>query len=219
MSDPWAFGWTQLLTIVGMALTLGIAATGFRTFGRWKREKLEEKRIEAAIDALAMVYEGKFIFDHIRSGFVFEGESKDLPHRPGESDDLWRVRGRYFAILKRIEANREFFERAWKLQVRCTAIFGPKMEDIFLLLQRARREVEVAAAMLLENPEPTLATEDNNRTWRELHDNVWAPQAKLPGHSDNIGKMLIDFREQIEALCRPIVDHELKPLVFENGKR
>ena len=75
MNNPWAFGWTQLLTIVGMLLTLGIATTGFRTFGRWKREKLEERRIETAIDALALVYESKFIFDHIRSGFVFDGES------------------------------------------------------------------------------------------------------------------------------------------------
>jgi hypothetical protein len=210
MSDPWAFGWTQLLTIVGMMLTLGIAATGFRTFDRWKKEKLEEKRIETAIDALSMVYESKFIFDHIRSGFVFEGEAKELPTRVGESDALWRARGRYFAILKRIEANREFFERAWKLQVRCAAIFGPKVEDTFLLLQRARREVEVSAGMLLDDPEPQVASEDNKRTWRELHDNVWAPQAKLPGHSDNIGKMLNDFREQVERLCRPIVDHQFK---------
>jgi len=53
MDNPWAFGWTQLLTLTGFGITIGIAVGGFRTFGRWKREKLEERRIEVAIDALA----------------------------------------------------------------------------------------------------------------------------------------------------------------------
>lgn len=53
MSDPWTFGWTQLLTIVGFIITICIAVGGFRTFGRWKREKIEEKKIEIAFEALA----------------------------------------------------------------------------------------------------------------------------------------------------------------------
>lgn len=35
--------------------------------GRWKREKLEERRIEAALDALTLAYETKFVFRDIRS--------------------------------------------------------------------------------------------------------------------------------------------------------
>jgi hypothetical protein len=37
-SQAWAFGWTQVLTLIGFAITIGIAVSGFRTFGRWKRE-------------------------------------------------------------------------------------------------------------------------------------------------------------------------------------
>ena len=33
MSDYWASGWTQLLTIVGFLITLGIADLGFRSYG------------------------------------------------------------------------------------------------------------------------------------------------------------------------------------------
>jgi len=40
MQDPWIFGWTQLLTIIGFAITIAIAVGGFRTFDGWKREKL-----------------------------------------------------------------------------------------------------------------------------------------------------------------------------------
>jgi hypothetical protein len=193
-----------------MLLTAGIAIAGFRTFERWREEKLEEKRIEIAIEALALVYESRFIFDHLRSGFVFDSEASDLPRRYGDTDEIWRARGRYFAILKRIDANREFFERAWKIQVRCTAIFGPHVENVFLLLQKARRYVEVSAAALADHPEPDIATEDNRRTWQEWRDDVWAPQAVMVGHNDRVGKLLSDFREQVEKLCRPIVAEKFR---------
>jgi len=82
MPTPWTFGWTQLLTIVGLIITVSIAV-GFRTFARWKREKIEEKQIYTAIEALALVYESRFIFDHIRSEASFPYEWKDMPEGYG----------------------------------------------------------------------------------------------------------------------------------------
>jgi hypothetical protein len=57
MNDPWAFGWTQLLTIVGFAITISIALGGFQSFARWQRQKFEEKRIDTAVDALVLIRE------------------------------------------------------------------------------------------------------------------------------------------------------------------
>ena len=207
MADPWAFGWTQVLTIAGLLLTGTIAIGGFRTFERWKKEKIEEKRIDAAIDALSLMHESKFIFDHIRSGVAFNGEWDDLPKRPGETDAHWNSRGSFFAILKRIEHSRDFFERAWKLQTRCAAIFGPGVEETFLLLQKARREVEVSAEMLMHDPEPGHKTQDNLDTWESFREDCWAGLAAISKkRSDKVGKKLDDFRNGIESLCRPVVD-------------
>jgi hypothetical protein len=211
MGNPWDFGWTQLLTINGMAMTAGIAFAGFRTFGRWKREKLEEKRIEVAIDTLALVYETRFIFDHIRSGFVFRGEYDDMPERAGDDEEKRKQRGSYYAVLKKVETQQVFFERAWKLQVVCAAVFGVEVEKTFLLLQQARRFVEVSAGALMDDPAPWNQTEDNLKVWRELHDDVWEAQAGLPGHNNRIGRMLDEFREKLERLCRPIIDKSFKP--------
>src|SRR5262249_11775350 len=163
--NPWTFGWTQLLTIAGFIITIVIAIGGFRTFNRWKREKIEEKRIETAIEALALVYESKFVFDHIRSPMAFGYEWADMPDNYGEPRD---ERGSFYAVLKRIKANKEFFDRAWKMQVRCTALFGPHLEEIFLLVHRARRQIEVSAWMLLKDPEPTNKSEDNLKTWNQF---------------------------------------------------
>jgi hypothetical protein len=187
MGNPWSFGWTQLLTIIGFIITTTIAIGGFRTFERWKREKLEEKRIDTAIEALALAYESKFIFDHIRSEMSFGYEWQDMPVQH-ESEERRNARGPFYAMLKRIEMNKEYFDRAWKLQVRCTAIFGPEVEETFLLLQKARREVEVSAGMLYRNPEPDFKSSDNLETWNSFRADVWPAYGKLAKEGDQVGK-------------------------------
>src|SRR4051794_22993667 len=105
MADPWAFGWTQLFTLFGFLITIIIAISGFRTVGRWRREKLEERRIETAFDALSIAHETKFIFGNIRSSLTEGYEWADMPHWDGDTDDHRRRRGPYFAAIKRINAN------------------------------------------------------------------------------------------------------------------
>ena len=95
MSDPWAFGWTQLLTLIGFAITIGVAAGGYQTFSRWKRQKIEERRIETAIDALALAYESKIVFRAIRSGFASDIDYKDMKSIDGESEDQRSRRGSF----------------------------------------------------------------------------------------------------------------------------
>jgi len=209
MTTPWTFGWTQLLTIIGFLITITIAVGGFRTFGRWKKEKIEEKRIETAIEALALVYESKFIFDHIRSEMSSGYEWKDMSDSYGYSTEEQRnARGPFYAILKRIEANKDFFDRAWKMQVRCTALFGPEVEEIFLLMHRARRKIEVSAGMLLHDPEPTLKSQGNLETWDRFRADVWPAYGHVAKGGDEVGQMLSDFKGKMENLCRPIIDRE-----------
>jgi hypothetical protein len=45
------------VTLIGFAVTTTLAIIGLNTFDRWKREKIEEKRIDEAVEALACAYE------------------------------------------------------------------------------------------------------------------------------------------------------------------
>ena len=209
MSTPWTFGWAQLLTIVGFIITISIAVGGFRTFARWKKEKIEEKRIDTAIEALALVYESKFIFDQIRSEMSFPYEWKDMPEGYGPEGER-NSRGPFYAILKRIDAQKEFFERAWRIQVRCTALFGPNVEEEFLLMHRARHEIEVSAEMLLRDPNPRVESQDNLETWNRFRADVWPTYGSMAKGGDRVGQKLSDFRAKIENLCRPIIDREYR---------
>jgi hypothetical protein len=200
MNDLWAFGWTQLLTIVGFVITVVIARAGFRTFERWHREKIEEKRIDTAVEALALVYESKLVFEHIRSEGTQPHEWKDMPEDYGEA------RAPFYAILRRIRAHKEFFDRAWKVQVKCTALFGSSIEDTFSLLHDARAGVQSAAQMLLNSPKPEYESKENLDTWERFRADVWSAQGAFAKGGDQVGQKLTEFRTRMEALCRPIID-------------
>jgi hypothetical protein len=94
------------------------------------------------------------------------------------------------------------------MQVRCTALFGPQVEETFLLIQRARRKVEVSAQMLLRDPEPQYKTDDLTNTWNSFRADVWPAYGMLAKSGDEVGKMLREFKAKMEALCRPIIDRQ-----------
>lgn len=209
--DPWIFGWTQIFTLAGLILTGSIAFFGFRTFDRWKREKLEEKRIEVAFDALALAYETKFVFRHIR-GIMSQGyEWEDMPKRDGESEDKRTRRGPYYATFKRIQQNKEFFEKVWKLQPRCMAVFGRDIESTFLKMHQARRNIEVAAQMLAERiDEPFEDRDESTRElYKQLHRDLW-DHGDYEKEKDLVGRLLEDFERELEAKAKPIVDQKYR---------
>jgi hypothetical protein len=189
--------------------TTTLAIAGLRTFGRWKREKIEEKRIEIAIEALAIGYEAQLVFERVRSRIVRDFESEDIGRNSGDTivvkDDLRR--GPY-AVLKRLEASQDFFDRVYKLEPQFVAVFGAAAEAVFDLLQKARRQVETTAEALID--EYSVEHEDDEegrerrRKWRT---NIFASPS-VSDENDEVGKLLKRFRQEIERLCRPIVERE-----------
>jgi hypothetical protein len=198
-ADPWSFGWTQLFTIIGFVITSVVAVGGFRTFDRWRREKIEETKIETAFDFLAIAYESKYVFEAIRSPLTFDYESKDMPKFPGESDSEYKRREPFFAILKRIELHNEFFGRFFKLQPRCMAILGKDTGDLFFLAHKARRQIEVSAQMLCADQK--YPSELVERMRRDVFDHK-----EFQPEKDEVGKMLREFQQGVEVACRPIVN-------------
>jgi hypothetical protein len=212
VNDPWTFGWTQLLTLAGFAITIGIAAGGFRTFSRWKREKIEERRIETAIDALALAYESKIVFRAIRSGFASDVDYKDMKRVDGESEDERSRRGSFWVVGKRVSDNGDYFVRVWKLQPIVMAIFGEHMEEVFGKLHNARAMIEVASVTMTWDPPPP-NTEDNRKLGLQLRNDLWGGRKEM----DRVGQSLDAFREGIEKVCKPVVDREFSEGYIDPG--
>jgi hypothetical protein len=205
MNHPWAFGWTQLLTIMGMIITTTIAIAGFRTFGRWQREQIEARKIELSLEALSLAYESKAVFDHIRTRVFYKGEGADVPEKLEESPEHKRQREPFFAVLKRIEASNDYFKRIWALQPKFIAVFGEKTEEIFDHLHKARRDIEVTASVVVFEDEPF---DPNDPAYKEdlkrYRTTIFGPMRR--GDADPVAEKLDDFRKRIDQLCRPVVD-------------
>jgi hypothetical protein len=209
MTDPWIFGWNQIFTLSGLLLSTLIAVFGFRTFDRWKREKLEEQRIEIAFDALALAYETKFVFQHIRGAITRGYEWEDMPKLESETEEKRARRGSFYAILKRIHQNKEFFEKAWQLQPKCMAVFGRQIEDTFTKLHKARGRIEIAVEMLSEQVDNPYRGDDQSTLdlYRQLRRDIW-DHGEYQKEKDSVGKLLREFELELEAAARPIIDRE-----------
>ncbi len=199
------------VAMLGLILTAIIAVAGFRSFSRWKREKIEERRIEVALDALAIAYEARFRFESVRSRMVREDEYADIdgPERNGPEAYITHREGQKspYAVLKRLDSQHDFFERVFDIEPKFMAIFGAKTNEIFELLYEAKSRVETAAQTLYEeariehDPLDTGARE----RMRQLRVDVFASKGKIEAE-DKVGQKVLEFQNKIEALCWPIVD-------------
>lgn len=201
MSSPWDFGWTQLLTITGFTITVTIAVAGFRSFDRWKREKLEEKRIEIALEALSLAYEGREVFEMIRSPGSFGHEWTDMP-KEHMTEDVWNQRGPFYAIMKRVQDQNPFFDRVAKLRPRFLAVFGTQNDECFKLVRETRANIFVSAKSLCFSPPGHF---DAQQVYR-MECDIWEGVGEGYGVEDRVGKKINQFIVLIEGLCRPIVD-------------
>jgi hypothetical protein len=155
-------------------LGLGIAFQGLRTFGKWRREKIEEKRIEVAIDALAAAYKSKQIFEHIRAPLsrgmnIWTCPKSPANPRASEADALvylWSggVSNRTKTSLTMcLNYNRN----SWRSSVAIR-------RNIFLFLHKARRDIEVACDILEWMKEPEAGVPGDRELWVQLRRDIWS---------------------------------------------
>ena len=211
MNDPWAFGWTQLLTLIGFAITVGIAGFGFRSFRRWRRERLEEKRIEIAFETLALAYESKHIFEDIRSPMSFPHEWAEMPLIPGETDQDRQARGPFYAILSRIDRHKDFFDQLVKLLPRFMAMFGADNENVFIKCFQARRYIEVSASALMRDTTERGEWNEARRQRRQRYEaDIWGLVPDEAPELDRVSRLLSEFQTEIRDICSPVVGSHSK---------
>jgi hypothetical protein len=199
------------VALLGLLLTAVIAVAGFKSFSRWKREKIEERRIEVALDALAIAYEARFRFEGIRSRFVQEHEYEGIDHvevgnvqcQVGHRE----AQRSPYAVLTRLKNNSDYFDKVSDIEPKFMAIFGAETQAYFELLYEATTIVRVSANALFEDAliEHDPSDQVTRERLRKLRMDVFASKGKFEDE-DRVGQKLLEFQARIEELCRPIVD-------------
>lgn len=200
-TEPWTFGLDHLLILVGFAITLGIAGLGFRSFENWKREKVEERRIDVALESLAVAYDAERVFDSIRSPMSFGWEWSKM--KGIDDPDRRSAAGPFFAILNRLDRHKEYFERVVRMQPRFMAAFGKDTSSIFRKILQARRDVEVSAEMLLDAAAKGIPWKDPDFEMKLLGV-IWGTGKE----DDPIKPMISAFVEGIERNSVSLISHK-----------
>lgn len=194
--------------MVGLLMSGVISFLGLRTFRKWKREKLEERRLEVAYEALTIAYESEMVFDDIRRRLVHEYEWADMPKEDLSAKEAEHRRS-FYGIIKRMERHNDFFERVLVLQPKFMAVFGKQTDVIFHKLHKARHSIQVAIEILIELDEPRAGTDERDLAL-QMRSDIWDHASSGVKEPKRVTKMLEEFRAEVEALCAPLINEEYK---------
>jgi hypothetical protein len=208
MNDPWAFGWTQLFTLVGLTMSGVVSVLGLRTFTKWQREKIHEKKLEIAFEALSLAYEATMVFDDIRRRFIHAYEWADMPTEGLDNEKIGILQSNW-AIISRMNRHADFFQRLLKLQPKFLAVFGSENDSTFLKLHRARTLIQSGLDILREIPEPRRGTDEWDLILQARSD-VWDHASSGVKEPHRVTKLLEEFRSEVEKKCAPFVNREFK---------
>ena len=174
------------------------------SFERWRNEKIEERRIQVAIDALAIAREAMIVFGSVRAGRVFNHEYAEMsdPSNPSTQGVYRRDQAGPYVLLKRLRRHDEFFERAAKLEPLYAAVFDTAAGDEFALLFKAKQSLEAVASILFDDCRIELDSQadeapNQRKEWRE--------DMLGFGRKSKVSQPLEAFRDSVEKRCRPIV--------------
>lgn len=149
MNAAWQFGWDQLfngLTAVGVIFATLVALRGLNS---WKTEKITSRRIDAAEQALALIYESEWIFQRIRSPAGWAAEGSSRTGSADESESEKKLLDQSYVPVERIRKEEKFFSQISEIRPTVKVLFGDKGDKFILNILAFRHEVFVAAHLEL----------------------------------------------------------------------
>src|ERR1019366_8711419 len=131
-----------------------------------------------------------------------------MPEIEFEMNEARQHRGSFYVVVKRLNAEKDYFDRVWKTQPRVMAAFGQQAEDIFLRLHRARAMIDGACEILASlGPDyPDRSKKDEIDCYLQLRADIWVSRRSDGLDKDRVGRMLTEFKSGLEELCRPTID-------------
>jgi len=188
----------------------------------WRREYRGKKQAELAEEALCLFYEAQDDIRHIRSPFAGGHEGKTRKVNDSETPEQKEAYDKAYVLIERYKTYIRLFNKLHAMRYRFMAQFGIDAGKPFEDFRKILNEITTSADIL-----PQLWAENNNHYRNENQEkehrefvnkleNVFWEQ--LP-KNDTIKPRVKKCIEDIEAICRPIIDNKswLK-LTIENIK-
>lgn len=187
-------GWA---TLAGAGAVAYAAWVGRNTFDAWKRQKIEERRIDAAERILTLGYRLRYNLQSVRAAFIPNNElqaaedffkkerAQEWEMASNAEKDRWRTAQAY---LNRLNHHRADWEEVWTLKPIALAFFGQDTEQGLHELWRQYRGIGISADAFAsdDGSNAQFSTKLRQEMWGNADDNpvvqaIEAAVAKLEG--------------------------------------
>ncbi len=198
--QAWA-GFAQAGAVVAAAV---VAAN---TFKSWRRQKIEERRIDAAEKVLTLTYRTKQAFSVIRSPITSQNAKDEATYELLQNGiDLTSMTSELAnkvvesqVIMKRINGFSDLWDSYSSIMPVARAYFGSDIEEIFQSFWRQKIAIQVAA----ENY--PLDTGQDATFTKEISNTIWENRQRTPSDDDKISKALADTIIKAEGILIPVI--------------
>lgn len=187
------------------------SCTAIYGIGSWRREYVGKKQAELAEEVLCLFYEARDAVQHIRSPFSRSNEGSSRKEGENETPAQKKAYDRAHVLFERFNTHIELFNKMHSVRYRFMTQFGNDAGKPFEEFRRILNTMQTSAQLL--------ATE-----WARNYGHFQTEQ-KAEEHCDFIRKQENIFWEMlpeedtikpkvekciddIEKICRPIIDHK-----------
>ena len=195
----------ELLSHISVIVASVVAIFGVSA---WKREFKGKRDMELAENVLELFYRAERAIEAIRSPWSHSGEGQARKAEADETPEQKEARDRAYAVFKRIQDHGGIFDQLYTLRFRFMARFGRDRAKPFDEMKRiidtisvsARRLAELWADQLRRGDQPRQSTEEQIKKHQAV---IWDG---CGGEEDQIAPCVKSIIEEIEGVCRPIIE-------------
>lgn len=199
-------GWAA---VGGVAAVLFAAHKAADTFKQYRRQRQEDRRIEAAERILTIAYSLKRKLQGVRSPMAFGGETEEAIEQLREADwymildDAEKRRAQTGqVILRRLQRQKDDWEEIFVAMPMARALFGQKIEEALQNIFRQARAVQIAASMYRDGHDG--GGHDGGALRREFEATFWEGGG-APGDSDKVAEAVEEAIAALEAQLLPVI--------------
>ena len=199
--------WVDLIKIAPSVVTAITAIVGVCVakagLNRWHTETIGKRKADLAEQALVAFYETRDVFRWVRVTGGFGGEGNSRSPISGESDAERDRRNSYFVPIERLTADKALFARLQTLKYAFVTHFGSESRAPFDAMKEVHDTITTAVGVLMQ-----ISADDWPRSGTDrvpLLNDLGRGAARRP---DDIDRKIEKAVEDIEAICRPVLDKQ-----------
>jgi hypothetical protein len=193
----------ELISNIGVIAASIVAIVGVSA---WKREFKGKRDMELAEDVLCLFYRAQSAITSIRYpvGYLEEGQIRKPD--ANETAEVKQARDRAYGVFKRIQDHGEVFAQLHTLRFRFMVRFGRDSAKSFDEMKRIVSEIWVSAQSLAQLWADQLRRGENTSQGTEEQTKKHEAVIWSMGDEDQIEPRVTGIIEQMEAVCRPLIE-------------